>query len=198
MSVLEQQNIPKTNTLAIQAELDLFEDKLKKLKISYEQYFCHLLPLPPDKEYKKLELLSKKLLRLPFRNAQTNFRLKNLVLRFQTLSTHWERVMQQKLDGTYIGDQFRAKARAKILEKEKYSRKIKGTEEESLLTLYNSYIKALSDYGLEQSSLEFDKFKSDIENKKEIIKKTTGSKNISFRIEASNGKVSIKAKKLNN
>ena len=198
MSVLEQQNIPKTNTLAIQAELDLFEDKLKKLKISYEQYFCNLLPLPPDKEYKELELLSKKLLRLPFRNAQTNFRLKNLVLRFQTLSTHWERVMQQKLDGTYIGDQFRAKARAKILEKEKYSRKIKGTEEESLLTLYNSYIKALSDYGLEQSSLEFDKFKSDIENKKEIIKKTTGSKNISFRIEASNGKVSIKAKKLNN
>lgn len=195
MSILEQQNTPKTNSLAIQAELDIFEDRLQSLKITYEQYFCNLIPLPPEKEHKELELLSKKLLRLPFRNAQSNFRLKNLVLRFQTLNTHWERVMQQKLDGTYRGDQFKAHARAKIIEREKYLASIKGTQEESMRQLFESYKSALSASGLTPMDLDYQAFKKDIEGKKELLKKSTGSDQISFRIEASEGRVSIKAKK---
>lgn len=194
MSLLEEQNQPKVNSKAIQGELDLFEDKLKQLKIYYEQYFCNLIPLPPDKEHKELDFMSKRLLKLPFRNAQSNFRLKNLVLRFQTLNTHWERVQKQKEEGTYIGDKFKAQARLEHIEREKKRSAIKGTQEESIKQLYDSYKNAVENNGLNISNLSFENFKKDIESKKELLKQTTGSNSISFRVECTNGKVSIKAK----
>lgn len=195
MSLLEEQNAPKTNSKAIQAELDIFEEKLKQLKIYYEQYFCNLIPLPPDKEHKELDLLSKKLLRLPFRNAQSNFRLKNLVLRFQTLNTHWERVSKQKEDGTYIGDKFKAQARAEVLKREQHKESIKGTAEGSIKALFDSYKNAIEQSGLTSETLDYDSFKKDIQSKQELLRKSTGSDAISFRVENTNGKVSIKAKK---
>lgn len=195
MSFLEQDNTPKTNALAIQAELDNFESKLQNLKIAYEQYFCNLIPLPPDKEHKEVEFLSKKLLRMPFRNAQSNFRTKNLVLRYQTLNTHWERVLKQKEEGTYVGDKFKAKARAEAIEREKYRDSLKGTKDDAIQLLFDSYKGALEKAGLNSSTLDFQSFKSDILDKEELLKKTSGSSNISFRIETANGKVSIKAKK---
>ncbi len=196
MSLLEEQNQPKVNSKAIQAELDSFEDKIKKLKISYEQYFCNLIPLPPDKEHKELDLLSKRLLRLPFRNVQSNFRLTNLVHRFQTLNTHWERVLKQKEEGTYIGDRFRARAREETIERERHRQKIKGTSEDSIRLLFESYKNALDSSGLNSDNLEFHTFKQDIQTKQELLKKTTGSDCINFRIETADGKVSIKARKI--
>ena len=194
MSLIEEQNTPKSNSLAIQAELDAFENNLSKLKINYEQYFCNFNPFPPDKEHKELDQLAKRLLQLPFRNAQSNFRLKNLVLRFQTLNTHWERVLQQKLEGTYFGDKFKADARANALERERYQTAIKGTKEDSIKQLFDSYKNALENSGLNASSLDYEAFREDIQSKQEILKSSRGSDTVSFRIESSNGKVSIKAK----
>ena len=186
---------PRLTQRRFQAELDSFEEKLKLLKIAYEQYFCNLIPLPPDKEYKELKMLSKTLLRLPFRNAQSNFRLKNLVLRFQTLNTHWERVLKQKEEGTYIGDQFKAKARADIIEREKHKSSIKGTHEDSIKQLFDSFKSEVEKSGLSANSLDFESFKKDIHNKREILKKSTGSDAISFRVESTDGKVTIKARR---
>lgn len=195
MSFLEEQNQPKVNSKTIQFELDSFEDKIKKLKISYEQYFCNLIPLPPEKEHKELDFLSKRLLRLPFRNVQSNFRLTNLVHRFQTLNTHWERVLKQKEEGTYIGDRFRARAREETINRERHRNSIKGTSEQSIQLLFESYKNAIEESGLSSSGLEFQTFKQDIQSKQELLKKTTGSESINFRIETSGGKVSIKARK---
>jgi hypothetical protein len=196
MSFIEEQNQPKVNSKSIQAELDLFEDKLKQLKIYYEQYFCNLIPLPPEKEHRELDFMSKRLLKLPFRNAQSNFRLKNLVLRFQTLNTHWERVQKQKEDGTYIGDKFKAKARFEQMERERKRSEIKGTKEEPIKQLFDSYKNAIEHSGLSSTNLDYDSFKKDIKSKQELLKNRRGLGTVSFRVESDNGRVCIKARKI--
>ena len=112
MSTQQEPDDIKVNSKAIQADLNLFENNLKELRIIYEQYFSALIPLPPTKDHEEIRRMVRSLLRTPFKNSQANFRMKNLILRYHTLNTHWERVLREKEDGTYCRDKFRARMRS--------------------------------------------------------------------------------------
>lgn len=194
MGSLEEQNTPKVNSRVIQEQLNNFEAKLAELKILYEQHFCGLIPLSPDKEHKEVTRLSRELLRSPFRNSQANFRLKNLVARFQTLSTYWERVLKQREDGSYSRDQFKSKIRS--AESEFIARKKSGEArtECAVRELFDTYRRALEGSGLPTGHLKFDSFKNDIQGKAKTLGAGKGKDAVSFRVEVQGGKVSIKAK----
>lgn len=184
----------KVNSKSIQSDLDLFEANLKELKIFYEQYFSALLPLPPSKEHDEIRRMVRSLLRMPFKNSQANFRMKNLILRYHTLNTHWERVLREKESGTYCRDKFRAKMRSD--EQKSISHRIsdEGRRDSRYRELFDSYKSALDNQGLVLNNLEFHKFKNDLENKASLLSNKAGGKKVKFVIEVGEGKVSIKAK----
>jgi len=194
MSSLEEQNTPLTNARAFQQQLDLFESRLSELKIQYEQYFCNLIPLQPEKEHKELKIFSRQLLRAPFKNSQTNFRLRNLIMRFQTLNTYWERILKQKEDGSYRGDKFRGDMRSKAISEIKNKNTKEGKEDHAIKELFETYRGALNNSGLKSDSLHFDQFKKDLKNKASLLLANKSGAEVSFRVEVQGGKVSIKAK----
>ncbi len=189
----EPDNI-KVNSQAFQTQLDFFEIELQDLKISYEQYFSVLLPLPPTKEHDEIKRSVRRLLRTPFKNSQANFRMKNLILRYQTLNTHWERILREKENGAYSRDRFRAKIRSEA----QFSLKRKDSTEGKIDTrykeLFDSYKSALDSQGLALNNLEFNTFKKDLEEKASLLADRTGGKKVKFAIEVEKGKVSIKAR----
>jgi hypothetical protein len=195
MSLLETENSVVTNNKTIQSKLDHFENKLQELKILYEQYFCALRPLVPEAEHQEVKILVRTLLKTPFKNSQANFRLKNLVLRFQTLQTYWERILKQREEGRYAGDKFRATIRKEIKDDVTNKRNAQSNKEECLYQeLFNSYTKALRTSGLSSTNIDFKSFKSELQKKSEILRQSRNASAVNFRVEIEKGKVSIKAK----
>ncbi len=195
MSFLETENSVVTSNKNIQSRLDHFESKLQELKILYEQYFCDLRPLAPETEHQEVKTLVRTLLKTPFRNSQANFRLKNLVLRFQTLQTHWERVLKQREEGRYAGDVFRANLRKELKDDMISKRKAQTNKEDSLYQeLFNTYKKALKENGFTSRDLEFGKFKSELQEKSELLRQNKNTNSVHFRVAIEKGKVSIKAR----
>jgi hypothetical protein len=194
MRQIEAENEVSTNSKAIQNLLNEFESKLAELKILYEQHLCNLLPLAPEQEHKEVKKMVRNLLRTPFKNSQTNFRLKNLVLRFQTLSTHWERLLKQKEEGTYSGDIFRANIRNKYTREERKKLLPETKEDKVYEELFNSYKKALENSGLKKQDLQFVLFKNELKRKASLLKEKKGASEVYFRVEVAGGKVAIKAR----
>lgn len=194
---MRTQNEPddvKVNSRAIQGDLDFFENSLKELKISYEQYFSALLPLPPTKDHDDIRRMIRTLLRTPFKNSQANFRMKNLILRYHTLNTHWERVLREKEEGTYSRDRFRAKMRSDEQNSARRKASKEGQIDSKYKELFDSYKSALDSQGLVLNHLEFNKFKQDLEQKATMLSDKSGGKKVKFAIEVGEGKVSIKAR----
>jgi hypothetical protein len=194
MRLIEAENEVNTNSKAIQIQLNEFEAKLAELKILYEQHFCCLLPLAPEQEHREVKVIVRNLLRTPFKNSQTNFRLKNLVLRFQTLSTHWERILKQKEEGTYSGDIFRANIRNKYTQEERKNLLPEGNEDKVYKELFNSYRKAMDCSGIKTQNLQFATFKNELKKKASLLKANNGANEVYFRVEVAGGKVAIKAR----
>jgi len=182
------------NSSAIQGELDLFEQKIGELKVLYEQYFSAFIPMQPTKEHAEVRRMVRLLLRTPFKNSQANFRMKNLILRFQTLNTHWERVLREKEDGTYKRDRFRASIRSDEQKRVKREKSDEGQKDSRYKELFDSYKSALNAQGLTLSSLEFNKFKHDLAEKASLLSNKAGGKKVKFAIEVGDGKVAIKAR----
>lgn len=184
----------KVNSRSIQMDLDIFEARLSELRISYEQYFSALIPFQPTKEHDGVKKMVRDLLRTPFKNSQTNFRMKNLILRYQTLNTHWERILKERENGTYKRDKFRASIRSEAQKNVQRNQSDEGQREGRFKALYDSYRSALDAQGLALSNLEFAKFRTDLEKKAELLSSRAGGKKVKFAIEVGEGKVSIKAK----
>src|SRR5262245_3607671 len=97
----------------LDVELEQLEERIETLRVLYEQHFADILPQPPTKLQKEAVFLIRKLLKAPFKNSQTRFKLRQLVTRYQTYRTYWERVLKEREEGTYVRDVFKAELRQK-------------------------------------------------------------------------------------
>ena len=108
-----------SNRRELDIKLDQLEAKIEQLRVLYEQHYIDVLPLPPLQEQKAVDREVRTLMRAPFKNSQTRFRLRMVVQRYQTYKTYWERVNKQREEGTYCRDIFKAEMREKLDEEAK-------------------------------------------------------------------------------
>jgi hypothetical protein len=174
-------------------ELDRFEAQLNELRILYEQFFVDVLPQPPLKQHEAIVRLIRQLLKAPFKNSQSRFRLRMLVQRYQSYNTYWERVNKQREDGTYTRDLFKAEMRAKMIEDAEKAASRAGAAERSLRQLFNSYESAIRKSGQNADKLNFDAFKNTMLKRAKQLKKEQGVKKLSYKVVVKDGKVTIKA-----
>ena len=184
---------PQRGRRALDVELDQLEANLNELRIQFEQYFVDVLPQPPVQQQKDVVRQIKKLLRAPFKNSQTRFRLRTLVTRYQTYHTYWERVMKQREEGSYFKDVFKAEMRVKITEDQAKERSRSGAADKGMHQLFDSYRSALEKAGVESKQMNFDAFKKSLVQKAKELKEKHGVKKLNYKVVVKNGKVTIKA-----
>ncbi len=177
----------------LELELDRLEAMIENLRIQYEQYFVDIVPLPPDKPQKEIKAFIRLLLKAPFKNSQTRFRLKTIIHRYQTYYTYWERVMKQREDGTYVKDLFKADLREHLQEELQKANSQSAKAEKGLRDLYASYENALTQVGSKPQNLNFDSFKKSIVHQAKQLKEKHGVKKLSYSVVVKDGKVVLKA-----
>ena len=182
----------ETHSRQLAGELDKLEAKISELRVLYEQYFIDVQPQAPEKLHQDTGRTIRKLLRAPFKNSQTRFRLRMLIQRFQTYATYWERVLKQKEDGTYSRDLFKAELREKLLHQIEKERSARGKADKGYKQLYDSYEAALRKTGANTANLSFDSFKSSLIKQAKQLKQT-GVKKLQYKIVIKDGKVVVKA-----
>ena len=173
----------------VDRELDQFESKLAELRIHYEQHFSGILPLKPDKMHEEVVRTLRNLLKAPFHNSASRFRMRMLSHRYQSFNTYWERVLKQKENGTYRRD-------VKLAEQREQSRKElkkENTADKRLKELYNSYEEAVRKTGVQQDKLTFDAFKKTVSKTAREFKEHYGAQTMRYKIVVSDGKVVVKA-----
>ncbi len=188
----KEESAPKSRR-DLELELDRLDARINDLRILYEQHYIQLLPLPPDKQHKDVVLLIRQLLKAPFKNSQTRFRLRQIIQRYQTYNTYWERVSKQKEDGTYSRDVFKADQREKEKQEALTSATSEGRASKGVQHLFTSYQEALRKSGAPVDKLNFDSFRKNLAARAKVLKEQHGAQKVKYRVVVKNGKVVIKA-----
>lgn len=181
------------NRRQLDIELDLFEQRLSELRNLYEQHFTGIIVQPPTKMHDETKREIRRLLRAPFKNSATKFRLRNVINRYHTYATYWERVLKQKEEGTYNRDLFKAEMREKITEEMKVASSKTAKTEHNIKLLYQSVQSAMKSSGFKADKINYDKFRGAVEKKVAALRAANPNAKLSIKVAVNNGKVSIKA-----
>lgn len=181
------------NRRKLDEQLDRLEVKITELRVYYEQYFVDLIPQPPDKLQQEVTWIIRKMLKAPFKNAATRFRLRQLIQRYQMYATYWEKVMKLREEGKYTKDQFKAEMREKSVASQKFEASQQGKAEKGMKQLFESYETALKKSGVNTKNINYDAFKKSLLEKAKMMKEKTGAKKLHYKVVVKDGKVTLKA-----
>lgn len=88
----------------IAAEVAEFEQKLERLRVSYEQYFMGIAKREPTVQLKDVVRIMRKLDQTQIRNTALRYRMRTLVQKFNTFRNYWNRTLRAIEAGTYHRD----------------------------------------------------------------------------------------------
>ena len=181
------------NRRKLDEQLDRLEVKITELRVYYEQYFVDLIPHPPDKLQQEVVWVIRKMLKAPFKNAATRFRLRQLIQRYQMYATYWEKITKLREEGKYTKDMFKAEMREKSIASARFEASDQGRAEKGMKQLFESYETALKKNGVNTKNINFESFKKSLLEKAKIMKEKTGAKKLHYKVTVKDGKVTLKA-----
>jgi hypothetical protein len=94
-----------------EAKLAETETRLRRLRLLYDQWFHGLERAEPQNQRLEVDRAIAELRREQIRNTALKFRLNQLVQRYMTYTTYWQRITRQIEEGTYKRDVLRARRR---------------------------------------------------------------------------------------
>jgi len=189
----EKHDEPQVNQAKLAHEIDRLEARLEELRVSYEQHFIDILPQAPDAMRKEVARTIRLLLKAPFKNSQTRFRLRTVIHRYQTYSSYWERVLKEREEGRFIRDIFKVEMREKSLEEAKKDQTKAGKAERGLKQLYSTYEEAIRKTGGSTDNLNFDAFRKNLIDKAKQMQSEHGVKKLHYKVQVKDGRVILKA-----
>lgn len=185
------------NTEQILKDIQDLTRDIESLRITYEQYFLGLVREEPTKLRDHVKSLIQRNSGVPVQNAAMKFQLQQCVARYNTFSTHWDRILKQIEDGTYKKDVFKGKLHEKDLKKKIAAKKtkieqIKTSHSENFEQLFSDYKSLKQSLNQNVNRVSFKSFEKQLIKKLEVIKSSDQSKNYSFKIQKENNEVKIK------
>lgn len=87
------------------------ELRLRRLRTLYDHWFHGIERTEPQQQRGEVDRIIQELRRQPQRNTALRFRFNQLVQRYTTFNTYWQRIARQIEEGTYKRDVLRAKRR---------------------------------------------------------------------------------------
>jgi len=102
---------PDVNAEELAEAVDELDIRLERLRVLMEQYFQGIEKVPPHVVHKDVDRRIWILRREKIRNTGTRFRFQQIIQRYNTFSSYWQRIMREIENGTYKRDVLRAKKR---------------------------------------------------------------------------------------
>lgn len=187
MAVDNEHNNSPENRQEI-AELILrLDDQLQTLKVEFEQYFLGITRFQPDKLKADVERGFRRLLKIPLKNAELNFRARSLKYKFNALETYWRRVLKEKEDGRYHKDVFKAQFRKDKQKQKEHEGSKQGLAEKQMRSIYDVYTRELRQAGINPETVSFDNFKNILSQSASSFKKSNPGKKMKFSVVIKNG-----------
>ena len=172
----------------IQQELTRLEEDIRQLKIEFDQYFNGILDIPPDDHRQEIEQSLRRLHGERVTTFADRYRLSSLEARFTSLNGLWNR----RLRGEESGARKPPSGAAARKGPDPYDGVVLGkrTSPDQARALYEVL------YGGDGRSkkTDFDSFRSFLKTKTEQIRTKTGCTEVRFRIASRGGKLTLKAK----
>lgn len=189
----EKHDEPQANQAKLSQEIDRLEARLEELRVTYEQHFIDIIPQAPDAMRKEVARTIRLLLKAPFKNSQTRFRLRTVIHRYQTYSSYWERILKEREEGRFVRDIFKVEMREKSLEEGKREQTNAGKAERGLKQLYSTYEEAIRKTGGSTDNLNFDSFRKNLIDKAKQMQSEHGVKKLHYKVQVKDGRVILKA-----
>jgi hypothetical protein len=99
------------NAEELAAAVEELDTRLERLRVLMDMYFQGIEKIPPNIVQKDVERRIWVLRREKIRNTGTRFRFQQIVQRYNTFGSYWQRIMREIENGTYKRDVLRAKKR---------------------------------------------------------------------------------------
>jgi hypothetical protein len=188
-------------------ELDKLEEDIRKLKNKYDQFFTHIIRVPPMHERKQVEIYIYELSKQKIRDNTRRFRLSTILSRYNQYREMWGRKMREREEGPM---EFRRRQAALQAPSEPppaprpaervtsgtadpYVKLVPGSNGEAIRDLYDQIEREHQKLG-KNPNMTFDQLRSVIEKQSEAVRARYNVDVVGFRVDVVDGKVKLKAK----
>jgi hypothetical protein len=184
--------------VAFEDDLHILENKLKALKLDYEQYFLGTRPREPAQARSEVQKLFTIYTNTPIQNTALRFRFNSLCARYFALRRQWDLVLRQIEEGTYSRHVFKANLHGRVRRSAEAApaaapaplpEKAPADSKE----VYEAYIAACRSTGEDTRTLTPERMEKVLRGQAEAIRKQYGCEEVRFRVVVEGGKARLKA-----
>jgi hypothetical protein len=188
-------------------ELDGLEHSIKKLQIEWEKFFGGVEKKPPVDFATRVERLIRRYGEEEFRSNGERFRYQTLAARYNTFNELWQKRLRAREEGRIVGIHG---SRAEHIAMERQAThhpgpppaerrsgegevRVSSGDDTQVRALFDQFLEARKATG-EGGAMKFESFQKVIAQQSARILSEKGAREVAFRLETKNGKVSLKAK----
>jgi len=188
-----------TTSVDVAEELVVLDNKLKQLKLEYEQYFIGSRPREPVLTRADVNKLVAKYSNTGIQNTALRFKFNNLCARFYAMRRQWDEVLRKIEAGTYERHVFKAKLHERERElgaEEPSSEAASRADNETTdggSDLFEAYRNAKSTCGEDVASLSREKLDQLVAKQRAALKERFDCDDVRFRVVVEGGKAKLKA-----
>lgn len=183
----------ETNRQEIAEMLSKLDEQIQSLRVEFEQYFAGVIKFQPEKLKAEVERGFRKILKVPLKNAELNFRARSLKYKFNTLDSYWRRVLREKEEGRYHKDLFKSEFRKTRKSQSERARSKEGVAEQQMQSIYEVYTRSLVQSGLTDSKVSFETFKVTLSQRASAMRNSNPGKKIKFSVVLKDGMPTVEA-----
>jgi len=194
--------------VTVDEELNLLEDNMRRLKVEYDVFFGGGSKKPPTDTEWRVQSMIKKYSDGGRMNFSQRFRYNSIAQKYAVFSDLWRKKLKIKeegysrpqdammgIQGIRTAEEHAAEAALQLAANKAFSVVCYDLEADNknVEALFNAMMEAKKKTG-EQSSANFDSFKTFLKKKTEQIRKDYGCTGVEYSVELDNGQVRLKAK----
>ena len=181
----------------LEEDLTILENKVKQLKLEYEQYFSGSRPREPQLLRGEVQKTIVRYTNQPIQNTAGRFRFNSINSRFQAFKRQWDSILRQIDAGTYKRHVFKAdlhdRERGLGVGGPGGGGSAGGGAASSKGELFEAYRDARLACGESVKGLTPAKLKAVIAKQEKAVKAKLGCEKVNFRVVVESGKVKLKA-----
>lgn len=164
----------------IDSQLSLLEARIRDLKFDYDRYFTKDLKLEPVRKRDDVERLILKLSRIHFIKVNQKFTYENIISRFISLKSYWDKKLRLIEAGTAKKTET-APTPSPYVENEQYKQ------------VYDEYVKLVKSLNPSTKLTSYDAIRQTLESKRKELLMQYKCKDVEFKVEYEGKKLKFKA-----
>ena len=188
-------------------ELDKFEDDMRKLKNSYDQFFLGIQKVPPMTQRRQLEAMIHEIGKQKMRDNTRRFRYNTLLSRYNQYREMWARKVREREEGPMEFNRRKAALDAPMAQPpapaqrvtsgaaDPYVKVAAATDGEEVRRLFEQIHDEHRKLG-KAPNLTFEQLSDMVKKQSELVRSRYNVNTVAFRVETVDGKVKLKAKPL--